>query len=390
MNLYKKLFALTGLFAFTVLGLNAENVGWRRDGSGRFQNANPPTEWSTTKNVVWKTPLPDWSNASPIIVGKRIFICSEPNELLCLSSKDGRILWRKKNSYEKILPSESTRSLPRTHKVDGYTSPTPVSDGKYVCAIFGMGTLVCYDMKGKLQWTKQMPTPNRRNWGYCTTPLLVDGRLILHMKDIIALDVKTGKKLWATPATSLKWGSPVLMAIGDVKAVVTASGDILDVSSGKRLHKIYSGLTYNAPIVEGNKIYMIQNGGKAFEISGGTAKKLWTTRPKKDRYYASPLFHDGIIYAVTQKGNFSAIDAKLGELIYSKKLNIGRTVYPSIALAGGLLFVSSDNGKTAVVKPGPLFKKISLNKLEKFRCSPWFQGDKIYIRGMKHMYCIGK
>lgn len=380
----RELIGIIGILTFTVLTLNAENVGWRRDGSGCFKNTTPPTEWSTTKNILWKTSLPDWSNASPIIVGKRIFICSEPDVLLCLSSKNGRVLWKGENN------SESATSLPRTHKVDGYSTPTPVSDGKYVCAIFGMGTLVCYDMQGKPQWTKQMPLPNQRNWGYCTTPLLVDGKLILHLNDIVALDVQTGKELWTTPATSIKWGSPVLMTISDLKAVVTASGDIIDVSNGKRLHKIYSGLTYNAPIVVADTVYMIQNGGQAFKITKDTIQKLWTTRPKKDRYYASPLYNDGIIYAVTQKGDFSAIDAKSGELIYSKKLDIGRTVYPSIALAGGLLFVSSDNGKTAVLKPGPIFKQVSLNRLEKFRCSPWFQDDKIYIRGMKHMYCIGK
>ena len=382
-------FLLLALF-LSIPTLNAENTGWRNDGSGKFPNAKPVTEWSSSKNVIWKTPLPDWSNASPILVGKRLFICSEPDVLLSLSADKGRILWQKKNSFEKVLPSMANKSFPKTHGVDGYSSPTPVSDGKYVCAMFGMGILVCYDMNGKLQWAKYLETPNPNNWGYCTTPLLYDGKLILHMKDVIALDVKTGKQLWKTKTGRPKWGSPIAFKVGKTKAVVTAAGEILDIANGKIIHKTFHNLAYNAPIANGDTLYFIQNGGQAYKISKNSAERLWTTKPPKERYYASPVYHDGIIYAVTQKGLLSAIDAKTGEVIYSEKLKINRTVYPSIALAGNLLFVSSDNGNTAVVKAGRKFKQLSFNSLEKFRGSPLFSRKRFYIRGMKKMYCIGK
>jgi hypothetical protein len=48
-------------------------VGWRTDGTGRYPDAQPPTEWSAQSNVVWKTPLPKPSNATPILVGDRLF-----------------------------------------------------------------------------------------------------------------------------------------------------------------------------------------------------------------------------------------------------------------------------------------------------------------------------
>jgi len=53
-------------------------VGWRTDGTGTYPKANPLTKWSTTQNVIWKTPLAKWSNATPIIVGDRLFVCGEP------------------------------------------------------------------------------------------------------------------------------------------------------------------------------------------------------------------------------------------------------------------------------------------------------------------------
>jgi outer membrane protein assembly factor BamB len=70
-----------------------QTVGWRGDGKGVYPDAQPPVKWSATENVLWKTPLPRKSNASPILVGDRIFVCSEPDTLLCVSAKDGTILW---------------------------------------------------------------------------------------------------------------------------------------------------------------------------------------------------------------------------------------------------------------------------------------------------------
>ena len=78
--------------------------------------AKLPKTWSLTENIAWKTPLPSWSGGSPVIWGDRIFVTSpsqQPPEaagtesgggkrhpggpkllLLCISKKDGSILWK--------------------------------------------------------------------------------------------------------------------------------------------------------------------------------------------------------------------------------------------------------------------------------------------------------
>ena len=118
---------------------------------------------------------------------------------------------------------------------------------------------------------------------------------------------------------------------------------------------------------------------------------LWQTEQEKDRYYASPLVHNGLIYAITQKSVFSVIDGKDGSVIRQKKLELGDgTVYPSITLAGEYLFVSNDNGQTLVLKPGAEYKEIAINKIEGFRSSPVFVGNRLYVRGLQHLYCIGQ
>ena len=116
---------------------------------------------------------------------------------------------------------------------------------------------------------------------------------------------------------------------------------------------------------------------------------LWTAKPASDRYYASPVLHDGLLYAITQRSVFTVLDAADGAVVYSKNLGLKGTVYPSICLAGGRLYVSGDQGGTLVIEPGREYRELASNTLEQFRSSPVFEGGKIYIRGLKHLFCIG-
>lgn len=51
------------------------------------------------KNVAWVTKLPNWSNAMPIIVGDKIFLMAEPDELICINKQDGKILWSRRTTF---------------------------------------------------------------------------------------------------------------------------------------------------------------------------------------------------------------------------------------------------------------------------------------------------
>ena len=97
-----------------------------------------------------------------------------------------------------------------------------------------------------------------------------------------------------------------------------------------------------------------------------------------------------MIYAVTQHGDWSVIDAANGQIVAEHKLDLGGTFYPSVTLAGGLLFVSSDNGKTVVLQSGREYKEVGRNSLEPFRSGPVFVGQRAYVRGLDHLWCLGK
>src|SRR5262245_14408972 len=75
--------------------LAAGPVGWRGDGTGRFPDAKPPSEWGKDRNVLWKVALPGTSFGSPIVVGDNVLVVSDPGDLLCVRRSDGKLLWKK-------------------------------------------------------------------------------------------------------------------------------------------------------------------------------------------------------------------------------------------------------------------------------------------------------
>ena len=452
-------------------------VGWRTDGTGTYSEATPPTEWAPDKNIVWKTPLPKWSNASPTVVGERMFVCAEPDKLICLRTSDGEILWTKSADYSDVFSEQQMQQMkeaggearaleakmnplkkqqrklnkkvkalqtrkkrapatapadpalekeieqikgqlkqlgaelkvlqeqlkpfnaagpPKAHNTNGYSSATPASDGRVVVVVFGTGVVACYDMKGDRKWVTFIEKPmQRQGYGHCASPLIAGDKVLVVIRNVTALDLKSGKVVWTVKSKN-QWGSPVAARIGDTDVAITANGKIVRIADGTVLAGGVSKLEYCAAVVKDGIAYFIENGGKAIRLPAKASdsievEELWKTTPKKDRYYASPVVHDGLIYACTQKQVFSVIDAEDGKVVYEKKLNLGGgTMYPSITLAGGLLYVSIDNGTTIVLEPGREYKEIARNKLEPFRSTPVFIGKRMYVRGLKNLYCVGE
>ncbi len=542
MNTRFMIWLLATLYVSAAAGMAGEAVGWRGDGSGSFPDVSPPTAWGTEQNVIWKTELPDWGNAGPILVGDRIFIGAEPTDLICLSAKDGTILWKASNTYfDELSPAEaekarkmrdeadSTRKeikqleaernktkkqldpvnklrtritnlerilalhddfegietkleditsqvevaevdlqsapddakkkeklaslrddralhenidlvneriaekrkelealadeektnlaridelsgeiktlngklpdmtrydLPGKHAATGYSSCTATSDGKHVFVVRGNGMVACYSLDGKRKWIRFIAKP-KHGHGHSASPLLSDKHLIVHITHLMALDPKTGETVWEAQNTPEGFGSPVLSTIGKDEVIITPKGDVVKAADGSVLAGKLSGLAYCAPVVVDGSAYFIQRGGKAIRLPESIGEEfktdvLWTANEiKGDRYYGSPVLLDGLIYAINQKSQFTAIDAATGKPVYEQELKLGATVYPSVTYAGGYLYVSGENGVTAVLAPGREFKEIARNTLEKFRGNPVFSGKRMYVRGMKHLYCIG-
>lgn len=296
------------------------------------------------------------------------------------------------------LKPVSTYQLPKVMAVCGYTSPTPVSAGSHVWSLHATGIVACYDLEGKRQWIRLVEKPGG-DWGQSSSPLLINGRLLIHIrKTLYALDPKTGATIWQAEAPG-HCGTPALSRIGDLDLIITPMGDIIRVSDGKVLPAKLSKLNFNGPLVAGDKVFLTDTKStvQAFKLvpdatDGVQAQLLWTTPIKPERYYASSLFHDGLLYVINAKSLLSVFDAATGELVYAEKLDFGNggVVYPSIALAGGNLFASHDSGVTVIFKPGRTFQQVAKNVLTPFRATPVFLDKRMYVRAVDGVWCIGE
>lgn len=461
--------------------IHAQTVGWRTDGTGRYADAKPVLEWSKDKNVLWSAKLPARGNALPLLLGDRLYTTCEPDVLVCVSTKDGAILWQKSSSYldlfgadaaEKLkqadqvnkdlqkaqneanqakqqlkkltakpappkadaakpqppepapMPAEELASktkeleakiaeaetkanalreslaplkqyvLPATHGTNGYASATPVTDGKTIFCVFGTGVVTAFDLDGNRRWLKLVEKPTHE-WGHCASPVLADGKLIVHLLEAVALDPATGNELWRTKARPA-WGTGAVTRIGDTAAIALPCGLVLRVADGAVLIKDLPYLDYNSPVVQDGVLYYIQTQATAWKLPAAVAEPLpmkltpqWKTAIPNDRYYASPLVHDGIVYDTNQAHMFTALDAATGAVLYSQKLELGGgQAYPSVTLGGGLLFSGGESGAMCVLQPGREFKQVGKNSVDRMRASPVFAGERLYLRAIDTLFCI--
>ncbi len=447
--------ALAGLLVFAVTTAAAADVGgWRGDGTGHFPVAEPPADWEDAARVVWRTPTPGWSNASPVVCGDRVFLCVEPDTLMAVDRATGTVLWQRSNAYadlvpeaqraavversaeaerlqrelrdanrqlrqarrqagrepdaaaqarlaeleaneqrlrEQLAPFEDVR-MPATHAVNGYSSPTPVSDGTLVYAFFGTGVAVAFDRDGNRRWARVIEKPTDA-WGHSASPVLAAGRFIVHVRNVHALDAATGEPAWTAPSRA-RWGSSVVTEIEGQPVVITANGEIIRARDGRVLASGLHGLDYNAPVVHDGVIYFIEHGGKAFRLpsrADGSERpqELWRTEPPRDRYYASPVVHEGRIYAVHQRGVLSVIDAATGAVERTESLgNLRRTVYPSISLAGPWLVLGAESGTVVILDPADNLREVATARIDAFRSTPVFHGRRAYVRTQDALVCL--
>jgi hypothetical protein len=186
--------------------------------------------------------------------------------------------------------------------------------------------------------------------------------------------------------------------LGDIDVAIHPSGQVLRISDGAVLAKELGSTGPNSPLVQDGKVFFAagQLRGYALPTSSEIPKNwppLWKgTNLKGGGYwFPSPILHDGLLYAMNASSILSVIDAAKGDVIYERRLNFGGgESYPSITLAGNFLFLSSDNGTTIVIAPGREYQEVARNSLETFRSSPVFEGERMFVRTTKGLWCIGR
>jgi len=231
---------------------------------------------------------------------------------------------------------------PHKDGTGGFSSPTPTTDGKNVYVIFGNGLATCYDLEGNRKWIQNVEHSTAA-YGHGSSPLKVGNKLLVHFADLVALDVKDGSESWRAKLPP-NHGTPIHTRIGNVDVAIHPNGLLVRVADGVVLADKLGSSGPNSPLLHDGIVYFIRNEARAVRLPVDLAvakpEPIWKARLTGGGYwFASPVYHEGLVYGLNAMGILSVIEAGTGKLVYEKRLPFGGgQVYPIIAVAGGLVF----------------------------------------------------
>jgi outer membrane protein assembly factor BamB len=392
--------------------------------TGVAPHGNPPIQWSEDRNVRWKIAIPGQGFATPIVWADKVYVVSAVEtdeelrgdisgtenakhlfnyEIMALSRKDGRIIWRRTARTE--APHE------KRHAEGSWASASPVTDGECVIASFGSRGLFCYDMDGNLQWEKDLGDMRvRKGFGEGSSPVLYGDRLIVpwdheDQSFIVALDKRTGNEIWRVNYDDeSSWSTPLVIEHDGKTQVVNNARDRVrsfDLESGKILWET-GGLKPPVPtpitsdgvvyVTAGFREYVLQ--AISLTKARGDAKEsnavLWEYN-EDTSYVSTPLIYGNILYFYKSTKNIiSSLDKKTGKPFYVRQRVEGiQDVYASPVASQGRIYLTGRKGGFVVIKHGPKFEILAQNRLnDRFDASPAIAGNEMYLRGHKYLYCI--
>jgi outer membrane protein assembly factor BamB len=427
------------LFILTlIVVLNAAIWPDWRGGAAAGVSTEPglPLEWSTEKNILWKTPIPGRGHSSPIVWGDRVFLTTaiqgeivpgakapihiqegqefkHPDavgsdrrhtmKVLCLDRDSGKVLWER-TAYDGPVYDDR-------HRKASYASPTAATDGSRMYAWFGSEGLYCYDFEGGLRWKKALGPIATIGMGVASSPVLY-GNLVVVLCDedngeksfIAALDKRSGKEVWKVPRkVQASWGTPLLVRTGTRTELVCSGTEWIlayDPGTGKELWRIKGHESNSIPSpVAGHGMVYVSAGfpvKRTFAVKLGGSGDLTGTPAvawqydKGTAYVPSGILYGDHLYLMTDRGILTCLDALTGTVRYDN----GRVPIPAtftaspVAFAGSVLLTSED-GDTFVIKAGPKHEVVRTNSIgEPVYASPAASQGKLFIRGERHLFCI--
>ena len=94
----------------------------------------------------------------------------------------------------------------------------------------------------------------------------------------------------------------------------------------------------------------------------------------------------------SDKGSLSCYKAETGQVVYEKqRLGPRNTITASPIAADGKIYLQTEDGECYVIKQGPQFEILAVNKLDEIFCaSPAASQGRLYLRARKHLYCVTK
>jgi len=400
--------------------------------NGSTTEKNLPATWSKTNNVLWSTPLPGPSHATPIVWDDSVFVSSPDDDknllLLCLDRRTGKIRWQKQVGVGD-----------RTQGRNNMTSPSPVTDGKTVWVMYGTGDLAAFDFSGKELWSRHLAKEYGKFtilWLYGSSPMLYKNRLYIqvlrncqgfdataadappqHQSFILCLDPKTGDNIWlhirptdAEGESQDGYSTPVPSECPGGTEIVVVGGDYVTGNDAKTGAELWRGggirnfrhlgdarlvptplLADGLVIVSGakrNPMLAFRDCGKGDITTSGLA---WTYK-EYPTDCVTPLFYQGKVFELDgDRQMMVCMDPKTGQVQWQKPLGNREIYRASPTGADGKIYCLSENATAVVMSAadGQVLSTIPMDEGMTHATIAAAQGC-LFLRTAQNLYCIGK
>jgi outer membrane protein assembly factor BamB len=331
-------------------------------------------------NERWRLPLGPFSNfhgmgTSPILVGnKLILVCDQDQDsfLLALDKSTGKQIWR--TPRPGVVHGHATATLFRTPSGEEQL----IVPGSYLLSAYGISD-------GKERWSVR-----GLSW-QIKASAVVDADTIYATGWAPGADPGEAK-----PIPSFEEAAKVADANHDGKLTQaelpqpwkhTGSFAILDLNGDGALDP-REWAFYRARREANNVTIAVKPGNARGDLT--QTHVLWKT-PRMVPEVPSPLLLNGVLYTVKTGGILTAIDAKTGEIKKSARVTGAiDSYYASPIAADGKLFLFSEKGLAAVLKPGTDWELLQVNDFdEPIYATPAVAQGRMYIRTASALFAIG-
>ena len=391
------------------------------NGQGISKAKDLPVRWSAVENIAWKTDIQGESWSSPIVWNDHIFLTTATDDgknchVIAVNLKTGKILW------DKIVFTQEPEQ--QRHPMNSYSTPTPVTDGKTVFAVFSGGGIAALDFDGAIRWVKSDLNFYSQH-GMGTSPILYGDLLLLAVNHsnreepkklgwqepwdksyLLAIDKNTGKERWRgmRGMSRIAHATPAVMRVNGKDQIISPAGDVIqgfNPIDGKLIWTVASkgepcvpspvigdGLVYSSPS-NSDPIRAVRPDGKG----NCTATHIVWEKKRNTPMMSSFLYVKPCLYTCSDNGVFTCLDANTGEFFWELRLKSG-ALNPSPIYADGKIYVLSEQGTTTVLKLNDNPKKpaeiIATNKLDELsRASIAVAGKQLILRTANRLWCIG-
>ena len=422
------------LILFAWLLLPAFAADWPQWRGPLYNGSTPETNLKARFNeqtdLLWSTPMPGRSGATPVVWKDAIFVPSPDTNknllLLCVDRHTGNILWQ--------------RQIGTGDRVNGknnMASCSAVTDGARVYALFGTGDFAAFGFDGTPVWQIRLS----EEFGafanlflYGASPLLFEGRLYVpllqrnpptygHALDqkperkswLLCLDPATGKLLWAherkTDAREEAmeaYTTPLPVAGSQGMELIIVGADCVTAhrpSDGNEVWR-YSGLNRKK-----------NPGGRIVPSAVASPSFIFVIGPKREQLVAlregaaglageervawrigqnipdvpTPLVYNEKLFVLDgDRQTLACFQPDTGRQIWLVRLGIREIFYASPTGADGKVFCLSETGTLVVLSSGPQPEVLSITPFGGGPCmsSVVVSGGCLLLRTAERLLCL--